>query len=77
MGNGSDAIWDRANFAADRAWSEMREFLKEIRPAKSRQPGDQIVQSWDTAVKAAETSKFSVRRPEPVGSPTRIGATRL
>jgi hypothetical protein len=31
---------------------------REVNP--SRQPGDQIVQSWDTAVKVAETSKFSV-----------------
>ena len=42
MGNGSDTIWDRANFAADRAWSEMREFLKEIRPAKTKEERDSL-----------------------------------
>jgi predicted phage terminase large subunit-like protein len=35
-------------------------WLKYCEVNPSRQPGDQIVQSWDTAVKAAETSKFSV-----------------
>ena len=42
MGNGSDAIWDRANFAADRAWREMREFLKEVRPAKTKEERDSL-----------------------------------
>jgi hypothetical protein len=42
MGNRSDTIWDRANFAADRAWSEMREFLKEIRPAKTKEERDRL-----------------------------------
>jgi predicted phage terminase large subunit-like protein len=36
------------------------DWLKYCEVNPSRQPGDQIVQSWDTAVKAAETSKFSV-----------------
>ena len=42
MGDGSDAIRDRANFAADRAWSEMREFLKEVRPAKTKEERDSL-----------------------------------
>jgi hypothetical protein len=42
MGNGSDTTWDRANFAADRAWSEMREFLTEIRPAKTKEERDSL-----------------------------------
>jgi hypothetical protein len=42
MGNRSDTTWDRANVAADRAWSEMREFLKEIRPAKTKEERDSL-----------------------------------
>jgi hypothetical protein len=40
--NESDKTWDRANFAADRAWNEMREFLKEIRPAKTKEERDRL-----------------------------------
>jgi len=36
------------------------DWLRYCEVIPSRQPGDRIVQSWDTAIKAAETSKFSV-----------------
>lgn len=45
MGNSEDELdktWDWANFAADRAWSEMREFLKKIRPAKTKEERDSL-----------------------------------
>jgi hypothetical protein len=45
MGNGSDELdktWDRANFAADGVWNEMRNFLKEIRPPKTKEERDSL-----------------------------------
>jgi len=37
-----------------------RSWLREYETAPSQAPSDQIVQSWDTALTANETSKFSV-----------------
>lgn len=40
--NESDKTWNRVNFAADRVWNEMREFLKQIRPAKTKEERDRL-----------------------------------
>jgi hypothetical protein len=45
MGNSSDELdktWERANLAADGTWDEMREFLKEIRPPKTKEERDSL-----------------------------------